>query len=110
MIRIEGEGTRLCGGVSRRELLRFGGLGALGLWAHGIADLQPAAAAGADGFGKAKSLLFISLFGGPSHQDIWDLKPDAPADIRGEFQPIETNVPGIRVSEHIPKLAKLADR
>jgi hypothetical protein len=110
MIRIEGGGTRLCDGVTRRELLRFGGLGALGLWAHGIADLRPAAAAGPNGFGKAKSLLFISLFGGPSHQDIWDLKPDAPAEVRGEFKPIRTNVSGLEICEHLPRLAKLADR
>jgi hypothetical protein len=111
MIRIEAAGTRLCDGVTRRELLRFGGLGALGLWAHGVADLPCAAAerpAGA--FGKAKSLLFISLFGGPSHQDMWDMKPDAPAEVRGEFKPIKTNVPGIEITEHLPQLAKLADR
>lgn len=108
MIRIEGRTTRLCDGVSRRELLRFGGLGTLALWAQGVADL-PVVAEGLNGFGRAKSLLFISLFGGPSHQDIWDLKPDAPAEVRGEFKPIRTNVPGIEITEHLPKLAKLAD-
>jgi hypothetical protein len=110
MIRIEGGDARLCDGVTRRELLRFGGLGALGLWVHGVADLRPAAAQGGAGFGRARSLLFISLFGGPSHQDIWDLKPDAPSDVRGEFKPIKTNVPGIEITEHLPRLAKLADR
>src|SRR5947209_6347332 len=111
MIRIEGGATRLCDGLTRRELLRFGGIGALGLWLHGIADIRPAeAAAGMPGFGRAKSLLFISLFGGPSHQDIWDLKPEAPTEVRGEFKPIPTNVAGIRITEHLPRLAKLADR
>src|ERR687885_265159 len=111
MIRIEGGGTRLCDGVTRRELLRFGGLGALGLWALGIADLpRSEAATGAGAFGKAKSLLFISLFGGPSHQDIWDLKPEAPAEVRGEFKPIKTNVPGIEICEHLPRLARVMDR
>lgn len=111
MIRVMGAGTRLCDGVSRRELLRFGGVGALGLWAHGIADLPRAALAdGRGGFGKARSVLFISLFGGPSHQDIWDMKPDAPAEVRGEFRPIRTNVPGIEICEHLPQLAKVADR
>jgi hypothetical protein len=111
MIRIETRGARLCDGITRRELLRFGGLGALGLWAHGVADLRPAqAAASAGGFGRARSLLFISLFGGPSHQDIWDLKPDAPENIRGEFKPVPTNVPGIEICEHLPKLAQSAHR
>src|SRR5438067_1266508 len=109
MIRIEGGGERLCDGLTRRELLRFGGLGALGLWAG--AEALPARAEGAlSGFGKAKSVLFISLFGGPSHQDIWDMKPDAPAEVRGEFKPIETNVSGIQICEHLPKLARMADR
>src|SRR5437763_3312302 len=111
MIRIEGGGTQLCDGVTRRELLRFGGIGALGLWMHGVADLRPAEAGErAPGFGRAKSLLFISLFGGPSHQDIWDLKPDAPAEVRGEFKPIRTNVPGIEICEHLPLCAKIADK
>jgi uncharacterized protein DUF1501 len=114
MIRIEGRGTRLCDGMTRRELLRFGGIGTLGLWLHGVADLEPAAAASPDpaarsGFGRAKSILFISLFGGPSHQDIWDLKPEAPAEVRGEFKPIKTNVSGIEITEHLPKLARMAD-
>jgi len=107
MIRIESRGTRLCDGITRRELLRFGGLGALGL---GSALGSPALAAGGGGFGKARSLLFISLFGGPSHQDMWDMKPDAPAEVRGEFKPIRTNVPGIEITEHLPKLAQMADR
>lgn len=106
MIHIEGEATQLCDGLTRRELLRFGGLGLLGL---GLPGLEPASAA-AGAFGRAKSLLFISLFGGPAHQDVWDLKPDAPAEVRGEFKPVKTNVPGIEITEHLPKLARLAAR
>ena len=106
MIRIEGSRTRLCDGTTRRELIRFGGLAMLGLSAGG----RPATAAADATFGRAKSLLFISLFGGPSHQDIWDLKPDAPAEVRGEFRPIRTNVSGIEVCEHVPLLAAVADR
>lgn len=112
MIRIEGRGTQLCDGISRRELLRFGALSS-GLGALGLLDPQAAAAVGIggrEGFGKANSVLFISLFGGPSHQDMWDLKPNAPAEVRGEFQPIKTNVPGIEICEHMPKLAQMADR
>src|SRR5260370_284865 len=61
-------------------------------------------------FGRAKSCIFIYLFGGPSHIDIWDMKPAAPPEIRGEFKPIDTNVPGIRITEHLPRLARMADR
>jgi hypothetical protein len=103
MIRLEGPPSRVCDGLTRRELLRFGALGLATLPA-------PVMAGGPAGFGRARSLLFISLFGGPSHQDIWDLKPDAPAEVRGEFKPIETNVPGIRITEHLPRLARMADR
>jgi len=106
MIRVEGPTHRVCDGVTRRELLRFGALGCGVLGAAGL----PVGAAAAPAFGRAKSLLFISLFGGPSHQDIWDLKPDAPSEVRGEFKPIETNVPGVRIGEHLPKLARMADR
>ncbi len=106
MIRIEGPITRVCDGFTRRELLSFGGLGLLGLAGGGAG---PAVGAEA-GFGKAKTLFFISLFGGPSHQDMWDLKPEAPAEVRGEFKPIKTNVPGIEIVEHLPKLARMADR
>jgi hypothetical protein len=111
VIRIEGHGTRLCDGVTRRELLRFGGLGVLGLGLDGLTDPRSVfAAPGPDRFGRAKALLFISLFGGPSHQDIWDLKPDAPAEVRGLFRPVPTNVPGIEICEHLPQLAQVADR
>ncbi len=103
MIRITGSPTRLCDGYSRRELLRFGG-------AAGLAALAPVSGAAAAARPTAKSILYISLFGGPSHQDIWDLKPDAPAEVRGEFKPIETNVSGIRITEHLPRMAKLAHR
>jgi hypothetical protein len=62
------------------------------------------------GFGRARSCIVLFLFGAPAHQDIWDLKPDAPVGIRGEFQPISTSVPGLFVGEHIPRLAAMADR
>ncbi len=59
---------------------------------------------------KAKSCVFIFLFGGPSHIDLWDMKPDAPAEVRGEFSPIATNVPGITISEHLPLLSQQLDK
>lgn len=100
--------TQLCDSWTRREVLRVGGLSALGLT---LADWNRAALAGATSAKpKAKSVILIFNCGGPSHIDTWDMKPDAPADIRGEFKPIPTNVSGIRISELMPKLAKMADK
>src|SRR5688572_29019022 len=62
------------------------------------------------GFGRAKSCILVYLLGGPPHQDMWDLKPDAPAEVRGPFQPIATSVPGVRICEHLPQLSRQADR
>ena len=65
---------------------------------------------GAGSFGRARSCIFCFLFGAPAHQDVWDLKPDAPREIRGPFHPINTNVAGTQFSEHIPRTAQMADR
>ena len=67
-------------------------------------------AAGEVGKSPAKAAIFINLTGGPSHMDTFDLKPDAPSEVRGKFNPIKTNVPGIEISEHLPKLAQCADK
>ena len=100
------------GAVSRREILRIGGLGIAGLTFPGLfrARTARAAAAARDGSGGAKACIVLWMRGGPSHQDTWDLKPDMPVEIRGEFKPIDTDVPGIRISEHFPLLAKHADK
>ncbi len=99
--------TRLCDGWARRELLRVGGLSALGLT---LTDWFRAADAGTlTSGGKAKSVILIFNCGAPSHHDLWDMKPDAPAEVRGQFNPIATNVPGIRISELMPRLAQRAD-
>jgi hypothetical protein len=95
-------GTRL----SRRELIRVGAIGLGGLTLPGLFRLQQAAAAP----GRAKSVILLFLSGGPAHQDMWDLKPDAPEEIRGSFRPIATNVPGIAICEHMPRMARLADK
>lgn len=100
--------TRLCDSWTRRELLQVGGLGTLGLTLPGM--LRAEAAGARTGRGKAKSVILIYNCGAPSHIDLWDMKPDAPAEVRGEFKPIPTNVSGIQVSELMPKLAKQADK
>jgi hypothetical protein len=98
--------SRFCDGVSRRDFLRIGGL-ALG----GLSMPQILRAEAQSGVRKShKAVIMIYLPGGPSHQDIFDLKMDAPSEIRGEFQPIATNVAGIQITEHLPKLAKMMDR
>src|SRR5204862_6401001 len=95
MLSIPGKQGRFCDSLSRRELLRIGGAGMLGLYLPAFLRLEAHAAgrAGAKkgGFGGAKSVILLYLQGGPSHIDIWDPKPDAPANVRGEFHPIKTN-------------------
>lgn len=100
---------RRCDGVSRRHALRLGGAGLLGgLSLPNLLRMQAEAAT--ERPGKAKSLLFLFLEGGPPHQDMWDLKPDAPPEIRGPFSPIATSVPGTFVGEHCPLSAKIAEK
>jgi hypothetical protein len=98
--------TRTCPGVSRRSFLQVGGL-ALG----GLALPQLLHAEQQSGIRTAhKSVIMIFLSGGPPHQDMVDLKMDAPQDIRGEFKPIKTNVPGLDICEHMPRLSKMMDK
>ncbi len=98
---------RTCDGMTRRDVLKVGAIGATGLTLAGYLQM---AEAGEVSEGKAKAGIFIDLQGGPSHMDTFDLKPDAPAEYRGTFNPIKTNVPGIEISEHLPKLANCADK
>ena len=102
MLTILGREQPYCDGVSRRSFLKIGGLALGGL---SLPDLLRAEAADG-GSGKHKSVIMVFLPGGPSHLDIWDLKPDAPREIRGEFSPIQTALPGIHLSEHLPQLAQ----
>jgi Protein of unknown function (DUF1501) len=96
----------LSGTISRRRLLQAGGMGMLGLGSPGVVMARDDG--GVRGGGAAeKSCIFILLCGGPSHIDTWDLKPAAPAEIRGPYQPVATAVPGMRISELHPRLAKL---
>ena len=108
MLTIHGQPQRhpFCDGVKRRDFLKIGGLAMGGL---ALPDLLRAeAAAGIRGSHKAVIMIFLP--GGPPHQDFLDLKPDAPAEVRGEFSPLKTNVPGIEICELLPRLAGMADK
>ena len=108
MIEFGHETVRTCDGVSRREFLQIGAAGFLGLSLPGLFVAQKGMAA--ERIDNEKSVILVFLWGGPPHQDTWDLKPDAPPAIRGLFKPIKTNVPGIEICEHLPTLAKMADK
>lgn len=98
-----------CDRVTRRQALRLGSVGLIGgLTLPRLLELEAVAASGRPA--KAKSVIFLFLEGGPSTIDMWDLKPEAPAEIRGPYQPIATSVPGTFVGEHCPLTAKIADK
>jgi len=129
VIEIPGQRVRTCDWTTRREWLRVGGLSALGLSlpqllarpslggesprpVGGIPEKAHSVPPriGSGSFGRAKSCILLFLFGAPAHQDTWDLKPDAPSEVRGEFQPIATKTPGLFIGEHLPMLAARSDR
>ncbi len=96
--------------VSRRAALQAGAIGLLGLGSNHLQGLRAATVAdGATPSGKAKSCIFIFLSGGLAQQDSFDMKPDAPEDIRGEFRPISTKTPGLQICEHLPMLAERSE-
>ncbi|HAA49732.1 MAG TPA: DUF1501 domain-containing protein [Planctomycetaceae bacterium] len=99
-------GKRFCDGLTRRDALQVGAMGFGGLT---LADLLRAEARAETG-SSHKALINIHLSGGPSHQDMFDLKPEAPREFRGEFEPVATNVSGIDICEHMPRLAQAADK
>jgi len=98
--------------MGRREFLRVGALG--GLVGLGLPQLLRGRASASQTLAlpprRAKACIVLFMWGGPAHQDTWDLKPDAPEEYRGEFRPIRTRVPGIQVCEHLPRLARHADK
>ncbi len=107
MLQFQGnKGVEFCDGLTRRDFLRVGALaaGSVGLSLADLAQLRGAAPRG------DVSCILLFLVGGPSHLDTWDPKPDAPAEVRGPFRPVATNVPGIEIGEHFPLMARMADR
>jgi len=104
---IELLGPQFPNGISRRSMLRIGGLAPFSL---GLPELLAAQSTPSGSFGRAKGCLLIYMWGGPSHIDTFDMKPDAPSETRGEFQPISTAVPGIQICEHFPHLARQTDK
>ncbi len=104
MIRMLGGGVRTCDGITRREALAAGFVGLLGGGA--LSEAQ----AFAPRSGRTRSVILINLLGGPAHLDMFDPKPDAPSEIRGEFQTIPTTIDGLRICEHLPRTAKTMHR
>lgn len=107
MLTVFGRQRRVCAGIPRRELLQAGGAGLLGLNLPRV--LQAEALAGNIG-GRAKSVIFLFLFGGPSQLETFDMKPEAPSKIRGPFQPIASRTPGLRICEHLSRTAQVSDK
>src|SRR5947208_7610440 len=107
MLTILGRPQRVCTGLTRRALLQAGGAGLLGL---GLPKVWAAEAARPPQRRRAKSVIFLYLFGGPSQLETFDMKPDAPSGIRGPFRPTASRTPGLLVCEHLPRLAALSDR
>ena len=110
MFSIMGESSLTRHGMTRREWLRVGGLGLGGLTLADLLRSDGRAGLGDPQFGRAKNVIFLWLQGGPPQHETFDPKPEAPAEIRGEFGSIATNVPGIRISELLPRTATIADK
>src|SRR5438132_1567903 len=111
MLRILGSRTRLCDGLTRREVLRAGGLGMLSLAGYlRLREAQASRSRAAKSFGRAKSAILLFLYGSPSQLETFDVKPDAPQEIRGEFKSIRSSLAGLDVCELLPNAAKVMDR
>jgi hypothetical protein len=109
MLTIWGAQQKFCDGVTRRGFLKIGAFGA-GLTLADMLRFRAQASAGGAASSSNKAAIMIYLPGGPSHMDMYDLKPAAPVEYRGEFRPINTNVPGIQICEHMPLQARMFDK
>jgi hypothetical protein len=121
MLRILGHPKRLCDGISRRDLLHVGGAGILGLGLNGLLEAKSVQGVSpttrsnrnadlSSSFGRAKHCILLFLYGSPSQLETFDMKPDAPLEIRGTMKPIASSVPGLDVVEHLPRVAEIMDR
>ncbi len=118
MLKVFGKNSVACDGVGRREAMRVGGLSLFGMTLpEYLKAAERSTSQQADSHrktrrppGPAKSVILLNLFGGPPHMDMFDLKPAAPANVRGEFNPIDSSVPGLQICELMPEIAKLMDR
>jgi len=110
MLKILGSPKTLCDGISRRDLLHIGGLGALGLTVADLLELKSAQAAAPAGGGQAKACILLFLFGSPPQHETFDPKPQAPVEIQGELGITGTSIPGVSICERLPKIAQVADR
>ena len=111
MLSVLGSPRSLCDGSTRREMLRIGGaaLGGLGL-SQLLSESTASAALPGDTFGKAKNCIILFLYGSPSQLETFDMKPQAPLEVRGTMQPIPSALPGVPVCEHLPRIADIMDR
>ena len=107
MLTVLGQSQKMCDGVTRRNVLEAGGAGLLGL---NLPRLLQAEAQQSPTTARAKSVIFLFLFGGPSQLETFDMKPDAPSKIRGPFQPIDSRTNGLRISEHLRRTAQVSDK
>src|SRR6186713_922204 len=109
MLHIGNVKVPVCHGVTRRSFLQAGSAGLAGLALPTLMKLQSAGAV-EERQAKIRNCITLFLVGSPGHLDTWDMKPDAPAEVRGKFKPIQTNVNGIRICEHFPLMAKMMDK
>jgi len=113
VLRILGSARKLCDGLTRRDMMQ---VGSLGMFSLGLPDMLRLRALSASSnqpdisFGRAKRIILLYLYGAAAQHELYDPKPKAPAEIRGEFGPISTAIPGVQIGEHLPRLAKIADR
>src|SRR6266542_3582121 len=115
MLTFRGREHKFCDGVSRREFLKVGalGVGGLSLSLAQVLRLQAATPGTTDRSsrrGDGKAVIMVFLPGGPSHLDMYDPKPEAPKEYRGEFKAIPTSVPGVQISEYVPRQARMMDK
>ena len=108
MLTIHGHPQRVCSGLTRREMLQAGGAGLFGVSLSRVLAAEGAAQPLTNG--RAKSVLFLYLFGGPSQLETFDMKPDAPAKLRGPFQPIDSRTPELRLCEHLRRTSQISDK